>query len=50
MCRLKSGRVRYRVEWPGLTPEEKMENYILPCVAVAESDLVIVAPRARKPD
>jgi ferredoxin len=48
MCLLKSGRVRYRIEWPGLTPEEKSENYILPCVALAQSDLVIIAPRAKK--
>jgi ferredoxin len=40
---MKSGRVRYRIEWPGPTPEEKAENYILPCVAVTESEPVIVA-------
>ena len=44
MCRLKSGRVDYRIEWPGLTPEEKVDNFILPCVAYAQSDLVIDAP------
>jgi ferredoxin len=48
MCRLVSGSIGYRIEWPGLTPEEKAENYILPCVAVAKSDLTIVAPRAKK--
>lgn len=48
MCQMKSGRVQYRIEWPGLTPEERAENYILPCVAVAQSNLVIIAPRARK--
>lgn len=46
MCRLLSGRVEYRIEWPGLLGEEKREGYILPCVAHAASDLVIEAPAA----
>jgi ferredoxin len=48
MCQLVSGTVNYRIEWPGLTPEEKAENFILPCVAVAQSDIVIRAPRAKR--
>lgn len=43
LCFLKSGKISYQVDWPGLTKEEKMEGYLLPCVAVAESDLVIEA-------
>ena len=31
--RLDSGQVRYEVEWPGLSAEEKADGYILPCVA-----------------
>jgi len=46
MCRLVSGKIAYRIEWPGLTPEEKADNFILPCVAYAQSDLVIDAPAA----
>lgn len=46
MCRMTSGRVRYRIEWPGLLPEEKAQGCILPCVACAASDLVIAAPLA----
>ena len=46
MCRLVSGKVAYRIEWPGLTPEEKADNFILPCVAYPQSDLVIDAPAA----
>ena len=46
LCRLMSGRVRYTVEWPGLSADEKAEGCILPCVAVPESALVIEAPRA----
>lgn len=48
MCRLLSGKVAYRIEWPGLTPEEKADNYILPCIAYPQSDLVIDAPAARR--
>ena len=46
MCRLVSGEVSYRIEWPGLSADEKKEGYILPCVAYPESDLVIDAPSA----
>jgi hypothetical protein len=41
------GEVTYRIEWPGLLREEKQEGWILPCVAMAASDLVIEAPAAR---
>ena len=41
LCRLVSGRVSYIVEWPGLSAEEKAEGFILPCVAVPESVLVL---------
>ena len=41
MCRLVSVRVRYRIEWPGLSAEEKAEGFILPCVALPESALVL---------
>ena len=41
ICRLTSGRVRYRVEWPGLSAEEKAGAWILPCVALPETDLVL---------
>jgi ferredoxin len=39
--RLGSGQVAYRIEWPGLSAEEKREGYILPCVAYPLSDLAI---------
>jgi ferredoxin len=41
--RLTSGRVSYRIEWPGLSAQEKDEGYILPCVAHPDSDLVLEA-------
>lgn len=46
LCRLEAGIVAYLVEWPGLSREEKSEGLILPCVAVARSDLVIHVPQA----
>ncbi|HXD42368.1 MAG TPA: 2Fe-2S iron-sulfur cluster-binding protein [Ramlibacter sp.] len=45
MCRLLSGQVRYRIQWPGLSAEEKAEGWILPCIAHAQSDLVLSRPR-----
>jgi ferredoxin len=39
--RLTSGQVAYRIEWPGLSAEEKQAGYILPCVAYPLSDVVI---------
>ena len=44
ICRLASGQVVYRIEWPGLSLDEKQEGYILPCVAHPASDLVIELP------
>jgi len=48
LCRFESGSVRYLVDWPGLSIEEKRDNYLLPCVAVAEADVVLDAPLARR--
>ncbi|MEQ5842499.1 2Fe-2S iron-sulfur cluster-binding protein [Paraburkholderia acidicola] len=46
LCRMASGEVRYLIEWPGVSREEKADGFILPCVAVAQSDLVIEVPDA----
>ena len=43
---LVSGRVSYRIEWPGLLAEEKAAGWILPCVACPETDLVLQGPPA----
>ena len=48
ICRLVSGQIRYEIEWPGLSADEKAEGYLLPCVAHPGSDLVLEAPRARR--
>jgi ferredoxin len=41
ICRMLEGRVRYAIDWPGISAEEKAEGLILPCVAIPESALVI---------
>ena len=41
-------QVRYTVDWPGISPDERLDGYILPCVAVAESDLTVQARAVRK--
>jgi ferredoxin len=38
---LQSGEVRYEIEWPGLSAEEKAEGCVLPCVAYPCSDLTL---------
>lgn len=43
LCRLVEGEVCYRVDWPGLTAEERAEGWILPCVALVAADVVIEA-------
>ena len=44
ICRLVSGLVVYRIDWPGLSLDEKREGWMLPCVAYPLSDLVIEVP------
>ncbi|WP_416761551.1 2Fe-2S iron-sulfur cluster-binding protein [Roseateles sp. So40a] len=46
IARVISGRIEHRIEWPGLSREEKDEGWILPCVACARSDLVLDQPQA----
>ena len=38
---LVRGEVRYQIDWPGLSSEEKAAGCILPCVALPCSDLVL---------
>jgi ferredoxin len=47
MCLATSGRVAYRIPWPGLSAEEKREGYVLPCVAHPDSALTLQVPFAR---
>lgn len=48
ICRVRSGTATHLIEWPGLSFDEKREGWILPCVAVAGSDLELEAPLARR--
>jgi len=48
ICRLRDGSVRYLVEWPGLSSDEKREGYILPCVAVAQEDATLEQRLAKR--
>lgn len=41
---LEAGRVRYRVEWPGLSPDEQAQGLVLPCVALPDGDVVLRQP------
>ncbi|MBR8299143.1 2Fe-2S iron-sulfur cluster binding domain-containing protein [Burkholderia dolosa] len=50
LCRIVSGSVRYTIEWPGLSREEKADGYTLPCVAIATSDVVLDVPEATVAD
>jgi ferredoxin len=48
LARLDSGHIHYNIEWPGLLAEEKAAGWILPCVACADSDLVVTAAGASR--
>ena len=41
LCRLVDGTLQYRIDWPGLSADEKATGWILPCVALPTSDLII---------
>ncbi|MBY4896818.1 2Fe-2S iron-sulfur cluster-binding protein [Cupriavidus sp. AU9028] len=43
MCRRLAGNIDYRIEWPGLSLDEKDDGWMLPCVACARTDLEIEA-------
>ncbi len=47
LCRLMQGEIRWRIDWPGLSPDEKRDSWILPCVASACSDLVLASTPIR---
>ncbi|MBZ4212362.1 MAG: ferredoxin [Comamonadaceae bacterium] len=41
IAQVLEGQVRYEIEWPGLSAEEKSAGYALPCVAYPCSDLTL---------
>jgi ferredoxin len=40
--------VHYRIEWPGLSADEKRDGYILPCVAYPDADIALENRAARR--
>jgi ferredoxin len=48
ISRMDGGRVHYRIEWPGLSLEEKRDGYILPCVAYPQTDTTLENRAARR--
>ena len=42
MARVLEGTVRHRIAWPGLLAEELAQGWVLPCVAVAQGDVVLL--------
>jgi ferredoxin len=49
MALVLEGRVHHRIDWPGLSADERSEGWVLPCVAVADSDVVLLQPRVAAP-
>ncbi|EHR69612.1 ferredoxin [Burkholderiales bacterium JOSHI_001] len=45
MATLTQGRVRYAIDWPGLSPDERALGQVLPCVALPEGDVVLWQPK-----
>ncbi|MDC8784317.1 2Fe-2S iron-sulfur cluster-binding protein [Paucibacter sp. hw1] len=41
LCHLTLGLIEYRIDWPGLSREEKAEGCVLPCVALPRTDVVL---------
>jgi len=46
LCQIQRGQARHLIDWPGVSAEEKAENWILPCVAEALTDLTLEVPLA----
>lgn len=46
IARVVEGRVRYRIDWPKLSPKEQAAGFTLPCVALAKTDVVLMQPWA----
>jgi len=45
---LLSGEIRYLIDWPGVSTEERQEGLFLPCVACAATDIVLDQPLATR--
>ncbi len=47
LCTMQSGQVRYQIDWPGVSLDEKRAGAILPCVALPLADLQLQVPAAK---
>lgn len=48
MCQLTQGQIRYRIDWPGLSAEEKAAGWVLPCVAYPLTDVALQQALAQR--
>ena len=46
LCRKLEGEIRYQIDWPGVSLDERDEGWILPCVAEAVGDVTLDVPFA----
>lgn len=49
IARVEQGQVRHRVDWPGLSAEERAEGWVLPCVALPLGDVRLHQPLVDDP-
>lgn len=48
LAHLEAGQVRWRIDWPGVSAEERAEGWVLPCVTEAAcAELTLRAPDAQ---
>ncbi|MDB5731367.1 MAG: (2Fe-2S)-binding protein [Variovorax sp.] len=47
LCRMRTGRARHVIDWPGVSAEERAEGWILPCVAEPLGGVTLEVPGAR---
>ncbi|MEJ8845977.1 2Fe-2S iron-sulfur cluster-binding protein [Variovorax rhizosphaerae] len=46
LCRMVEGTIRYQIDWPGVSVDERDEGLILPCVAEPTSNVTLDVPLA----
>jgi len=48
LARVLQGQVHHRIDWPGVSPDERAEGWVLPCVAIPAGDVVLWQEGARR--
>jgi ferredoxin len=46
IARVERGTVHHCIDWPGISADELIEGWVLPCVAHADTDVVLWQPLA----